>query len=210
MIVEDEFVIQQPIERVWDFFIDIPTVSTCVPGVERVEQVGEGAYTGNLRVRVGPIGADFVGQVTIVEAEPPRRLVAKVEGKDRATTSIIHGTFTAALQEAEGGSTVVHHQLDVAIRGRLGQFGTGVIQEVAREVTAAFLTCVQEKIPSKAATLPAPQPNDTSTDDASGDTAMPAATTSRSPSLLKITMRAALRAIGNALRRFLPGSAPKS
>ena len=210
MVFEDEFVIQQPIELVWDFFIDILTVSTCVPGVERMEQVGEGTYTGNLRVRVGPIGADFVGQVTIVNADPPCLLVAKVEGKDRATTSIINGDFTANLQEVEGGSTAVHHQLDIAIRGRLGQFGTGVIQEVAKDVTAHFLACVQEKIAKTATPLPGPQPNDAVTDDNSSDTAMLTTTATRSPGLLKIIARAALRSIGNALRRFLPGSATKS
>ena len=208
MVFEDEFVIQQPIEDVWDFFIDIPTVSTCVPGVERVVQIGEGTYTGNLRVRVGPIGADFVGQVTILDAEPPRRLVAKVEGKDRATTSIISGNFTASLEEAEGGSTAVHHRLDVAIRGRLGQFGTGVIQEVAKEVTATFLACVQEKIPKKATLPPDPQLDDSDIDEASGETAISNATT-RSPGLLRIIMRAVLRATGNAFRRFLPGSGSK-
>ena len=35
MIIEDKFVISASQQDVWDFLLDIPKVSTCVPGAER-------------------------------------------------------------------------------------------------------------------------------------------------------------------------------
>ena len=44
-------------EPLWQFLMDIPKVSGCLPGVESVEKTDEGTdtYQGTLKVRVGPI-----------------------------------------------------------------------------------------------------------------------------------------------------------
>ena len=41
MKLEDRFVIEAPTHVVWKFFLDIPQVATCVPGVEIVDQLDE-------------------------------------------------------------------------------------------------------------------------------------------------------------------------
>ena len=41
--------------RLWDFLIDVPTVSRCAPGVRDVEPLDDKAYHGALEVNVGPI-----------------------------------------------------------------------------------------------------------------------------------------------------------
>lgn len=146
MIIEDKFRIERPLEEVWDFFMDIPRVSRCVPGAEGVSQVSENAYAGSLSVRVGPIAANFQGEANVIETTPPSRLVATVDGKDRRTSSFIKGTFTADLEPVESAATEVAYQVDVAIRGRLGQFGSTVIQATAKEMTLAFVDCVQQQM----------------------------------------------------------------
>lgn len=203
MVIEDEFVIQQPIQDVWDFFFDIPRVSGCVPGAEQVEEIEDGLYKGNLSVRIGPIAANFGGKVSIVDLDPPNRIVAKVEGRDKATASVIDGEFVAKLSHANGGYTRVQHQLDVVVRGRLGQFGTGVIQEVAKEMTKAFVVCVQHEMADTAKVKGSPITNVGAADAVSNSENRRASGTADTPSLLTIIVRAVIQSIGNALRRLL-------
>ena len=146
MIIEDKFVISAPIQEVWDFFLDIPAIGPCLPGAEQIEQVDDENYKGNLVVKVGPIKANFNMQVALTDLEPPHRLAAKAQGKDKNTASMVSATFTASLTETEPGQTEVAHHVDVAIRGRLGQFGQGVIRETAKQITQVFATCVQAKL----------------------------------------------------------------
>lgn len=184
MIVEDKFVISNPIEDVWDFFLDIPRVSRCVPGVGKVEQVDDETFAGSLSVRVGPIAANFEGNVVLAKLEPPRHLIVRAEGKDRSTASMVSGTMTATLSEAAPGQTEVAYKMDVAIRGRLGQFGQAVIFETAKQISQAFATCVQAQLANNAA-----EPSTTRD-------VQPAT----SPSMLSIVLSAIVASVVNGLR----------
>ena len=202
MIIEDKFVVSAPTQQVWDFFLDIPKISTCIPGAEKVEQIDDETFSGTLVVKVGPIKANFSGKATLTEVEPPYRITAKGQGKDKNTASMVSATFTAILTELEPGQTEVAHNVDVAIRGRLGQFGQGVIRETAKQVTQAFVTCVQAKIAGQAE----PQSNlGANQSDISTSTASQAHSP-RPPSLLSIIFKSIITAIGNWLRAMRPGS----
>lgn len=210
MIIEDEFAISNPIGEVWDFFLDIPGVSTCVPGVEKVEQVDDETFAGTLAVKVGPIAANFDGRVVIADMEPPRRLVARAEGKDKRTASMVSAAFTATLNETAPDETEVAYQIDVTIRGRLGQFGQGVIRETARQMTRAFAACVQARLAEKASEdgppAPGPQPDAVEANRSAAPSAPREAWASDPPSLLTIILRAIITSIRTRVRVLWSGS----
>ena len=79
MILKDSFIIEAPIDNVWALLQDVHRVSTCVPGVGSVKEVGRDMYNGILKVKVGPISPSFQGQVRLTEQTyPPGRLVAEM------------------------------------------------------------------------------------------------------------------------------------
>jgi carbon monoxide dehydrogenase subunit G len=141
MLLKDSFLIEAPVEAVWTLLQDVHRISTCVPGVEEVEEVGPDTYHGVLKIKVGPIGASFAGQVTITERRPLERLVAEVAGKDKGTASQVKAKFTGVLSPAESG-TQLDYEMDVALRGRLAQFGMTVVQATAKKMTADFARCL--------------------------------------------------------------------
>jgi carbon monoxide dehydrogenase subunit G len=145
MIIQETFTIDAPIQQVWDFFLDINQVSKCVPGAE-IRQVDPASYEGTLTIKVGPIGASFSGSVTITSRTPPTAIEASVKGKDKMTGSMVDGKFASALKPLAPNQTEVSYQIDVAIRGKLGQFGQTVIQDTARRISAEFLSCVKAQI----------------------------------------------------------------
>ena len=66
MQINDSFIIQAPIESVWDFFMDVEGTSRCVPGVQSFEVIDDTNFRGELKVKVGPITAqlrDIFGDV---------------------------------------------------------------------------------------------------------------------------------------------------
>lgn len=209
MIIEERFIISAPIQQVWDFFLDIPRVSQCVPGVQQVDQVADQTFSGSLGVKVGPIKANFSGQATLLELEPPHRLTARAEGKDKTTASMVSATFTATLAEIDPNQTRVEYEIDVAIRGRLGQFGQGVIRETSRQLTQVFVNCVQEQL---AAQADAEQTGGASASNSAGGTGSSASSPASdaqapaSPSLLAIFFKAIVVSFGKWFRTLWPGS----
>ncbi len=157
MKLEDTFTINAPLDAVWEFLLDIPRVSVCTPGVEEVKQIEPDVYDGLLKVKVGPVSAAFSGRVSIVERLPSERMVARIEGRDKATASNVKATFSADLKP-EGNSTLISYSLDVTLRGRLAQFGVAVVQGTAKKMAGEFANCLQEalspqKLPKHGASL---------------------------------------------------------
>ena len=53
---------------------------------------------------------------------------------------------TIWIEDIEENKTEVNYTVDLVIRGRLGQFGQGVIRATAKAITAIFVKCIREKI----------------------------------------------------------------
>lgn len=128
-------------DRVAAFLLDVERVSVCVPGVDEVVALGEGRYQATLRVQMGPIRSQFAGEVTVDDTEAPARLTAIGQGRDKATGSQAKVEFAASLSSTDGAETTVACVADVTIRGRLGQFGTGVITSTAKSLVREFADC---------------------------------------------------------------------
>lgn len=147
MRVADSFVVRASLEKVWAFLLDIERMGRCVPGVEAIERVDDKTFRGKLKVRVGPVAAAFTGTAVLTEIEPPRRIVASLEGDDRSIASFVKATFASTLTPIEGGIEVAY-QMEVNLRGRLAQFGTAVISATAKKMTAEFAKNVAAQLES--------------------------------------------------------------
>lgn len=186
MMFDEVFEVAADTDAVAALFSDVPTVSACVPGLEELEQVGPDHYRAGLRLRVGPIGVRFSGDLRMDDTGAPDRFVARGGGADERTGSEVQVTFTGDLEPLASDRTRVRAHADVALRGRLGQFGTGVIEATGRQLLAEFVSCLN-------ATL-------TSVDGANVTPAQP-------PTLWRVLLRAAgtwLRGKVRRLRRHRP------
>ena len=48
MLITDQFEVDHPVERVWEFFDDIPGVARCLPGTELNEEIAPDHYGGGV------------------------------------------------------------------------------------------------------------------------------------------------------------------
>jgi hypothetical protein len=72
------------------------------------------------------------------------------------TASMVQGKFASTLKSLTATQTEVSYQIDVAIRGKLGQFGQTVIQDTAKRISADFLACVKAQIEAPEGEPPPP------------------------------------------------------
>lgn len=146
MLIEETFSLEAPRPDVVRFLSDVPRMGACVPGVEDLRQVDDDRYEAMLMVRMGPIQARFMGDVTIDASGAPDTIVATASGRDATTGSVAQVRFSADLVKIDGQYTEIRCASDVTIRGRLGQFGSGVVAGTAREMVKIFLQCAGQEI----------------------------------------------------------------
>jgi carbon monoxide dehydrogenase subunit G len=125
-------------ERLWDFLMDVPAVSRCVPGVGAVEALGDNAYQGGLEVKVGPIRLLLQGTITVEEQDRSEwRARMRAEANDRRLGGGIRARMRLTLLPAEAG-TRVRIDTDLAVLGKIGEFGQPVIRSKADTLLEEF------------------------------------------------------------------------
>ena len=146
MTFAQECVIPVEPERLWDFLMEFPSVALCVPGVEAIEAVDARAYRGTLRVQVGPIRLALQGTVTVEEQDRGAwRARMRAEANDRRMGGGIRARMNLTLVPGQGG-TRVHIETDLAVLGKIGEFGQPVIKKKADTLLAEFARNLQSAI----------------------------------------------------------------
>jgi carbon monoxide dehydrogenase subunit G len=147
LIIDQNVTIPAPAERVWDFMMDVPAVSTCVPGVEEVAQVSPDVYKGILGVKIGPVGVRLEGQVTLVEQNRDEwQARMDVEATDRRIRGAVNAKAWMKLTPRDDGQTDVAIHTDASIFGKLGQFGQAVMRKKADQIVAEFAANMSKKL----------------------------------------------------------------
>lgn len=158
MIVSEEFQIRAPCQAVWDYFMDVNKVAACMPGVQSVEPLGNDTYRVAVGVKVGPIKADFSGQVAVLDKRPPAGFRVTADWKDRNTTSKTTVGADVELEDAGDGLVTCRLKADVAILGVLGKYGQGVAEKKAAEIRESFAACVRQALEPAPEVTPAAEP----------------------------------------------------
>ncbi len=136
-----------PRDKVWAFLMDIPRVGKCIPGVERVEPLGENRYQGVVKQRVGPIGVTLEGTMTVVEMDPQAgRAALTAEGTDKRIGGAVRAKMTMTLRELSPNETELTVDTDANILGRLGEFGSAVIRKKADQTMEQFAQNIRAQI----------------------------------------------------------------
>ena len=182
MKIEDQFRVDVPVEEAWKVLLDVERIAPCMPGAQLQEIEGD-EYRGIVKVKVGPITAQYKGAARIVEAdEAARRIVLKGEGRDTRGQGNASATVTVTLA-ADGQGTTVDVDTDLNITGKVAQFGRGVMADVSAKLLAQFVASLEADVlrggpetgptaPEPAA-APAPGPTDEAASGSTGGTTAP-------------------------------------
>jgi len=138
MILDGKIDLDVPVEKAWDFLIDINKFSTCLPGIDSVTQIDDKRFDGVISATVGPISGKFNFRSTIVESRPPEQMVVKTEGTDTVTKSTVNADMTVDLHQVSETKSQMDYKADVKIKGRLGILGDMVLRATATLILQEF------------------------------------------------------------------------
>ena len=154
MELSNEFVVPVGIDDAWGLLTDVERIAPCMPGSELQEIDGD-EYRGIVKVKVGPITAQYKGKATFVEKDDAaHRAVLRAEGRDTRGQGNANATITATLV-SEGSGTKVTVVTDLAITGRAAQFGRGVMADVSTKLLGQFVSCLENNVLGAGAAAPA-------------------------------------------------------
>lgn len=149
MILTNDFLVEASIDRVWRLFDELENVIPCMPGGAYLGQDGEDKKV-SIKMKVGVVSSHFQGAVRFVEKNESTH-TAKIRGtgKDLGGKASAVATIVAKLEKLSPDRTHVIVETDLAMTGRLAQFGSGVIADIASRMISQFTDNLHKAIISQ-------------------------------------------------------------
>lgn len=145
MELTNEFSVSVPVEEAWDVLTDVTRIAPAMPGA-KLETVDGDEYRGVVKVKVGPVTAEYKGAATFLERDPvAHRAVLRAEGRETRGQGNATAIITATLAP-DGAGTHVSVVTDLSITGRVAQFGRGVLGDVTSKLLGQFVTSLETTV----------------------------------------------------------------
>jgi len=141
----NEFDVSVPVDTAWNVLTDVERIAPCLPGAQLQEIEGD-EYRGVVKVKVGPIQAQYKGKATFVERDDnAHRAVLEATGRDTRGQGNASATITAQL-EPSGAGTHVTVTTDLTVTGKVAQFGRGVMADVSAKLLGQFVDNLEQTV----------------------------------------------------------------
>lgn len=145
MELKSEFRVGIPVEQAWSTLTDVEFIAPCMPGAQLTEIDGD-EFKGGVKVKVGPITAQYKGSAKFVELdEANRRIVLEASGRDSRGAGNAAAEVTAEMAP-DGDGTVVSIATDLKVTGKVAQFGRGVMADVTEKLIGQFVDSLEQKL----------------------------------------------------------------
>jgi len=139
MDLHHEFTVPVPAADAWRILTDLERLAPCLPGAQLTEVEGE-IYRGQVKVKVGPIVAQFKGQASFVTRDDTAYTASlKAEGRDTGGKGNAAATITAKLEPTGATSAKCTVDTDLNITGKVAQFGRGALADVSDKLLLQFV-----------------------------------------------------------------------
>jgi carbon-monoxide dehydrogenase small subunit len=138
--LEQQFTVAHAPAKVFALFDDIAAVASCLPGATLVGAPRPERVEGAIRVKIGPISANFNGAARVErnEADLAGRILGI--GSDQRSRSTTQGEIRyRLLPQDDGVATRVELSIGYSLTGMLAQVGrSGLVRDLAARLVAEF------------------------------------------------------------------------
>lgn len=138
MDLNHSFTVNQPMAETWKILTDLERIAPCLPGAELQEVHGD-VFKGVVKIKVGPIVAQFKGEAQFAEKDDENfKCTLKAAGRDTTGKGNAQATITAELIAVSPNTTTCTVVTDLAITGKVAQFGRGALVDISEKLIAQF------------------------------------------------------------------------
>ena len=120
-------------EKVFEALNDPEILQQSIPGCQSLTKV-----EAKVGLKIGPVKANFDGQVTLSDLNPPESYTISGEGKG-GSAGHAKGSAQVTLTE-DGDGTLLDYDVNAVVGGKLAQLGARLIDSTAKRLAQQFFT----------------------------------------------------------------------
>jgi uncharacterized protein len=144
-------------ELVWKGLNDPVILQQCIPGCSKIEVLSDTEFRATVTIAVGPVKANFAGEVTLSDLNPPESY--RISGKGNGGfAGFATGGADIRLTALGANETQMDYDVDAQIGGKLAMLGSRLIDSTATSLADKFFTKFGSVIKAEAASQTAKAP----------------------------------------------------
>ena len=132
MEISGDYTFNAPRRIVWDAVRDPDVLGSILPGGEGIEEVGENQYTGNLKIKVGPVQGKFKGDIALSNIVEMESYDIKVDGK--GAPGFVEANGDLKLSDAADNTTHMVYGGKAQVGGRIASVGQRLVETAAKSI----------------------------------------------------------------------------
>jgi carbon monoxide dehydrogenase subunit G len=143
MTLEGTYTFNAPRTRVWELLTDPAVLSSCIPGSEGLEPIGDDRYRARVVVAVAMVSGAYEGTVSMLDKVEPESYRLAIEGQGKA--GFVKGEARVALRE-EGATTILEVTGTAEVGGMIARVGQRLVGSVSKMMLDRLFACLQGKV----------------------------------------------------------------
>jgi uncharacterized protein len=202
--LSNEFRVPVSIDRAWAVLTDVERIAPCMPGAQ-LEEIEGNEYRGTVKLKVGPITAQYKGAATFLEKNDETK-IAKLKGEGRDSkgqgNASVLVTMTLVADGPDATNVKIHNELSIS--GKVAQFARmNVVTEISNKLLGQFVSCLEHDV------LSSPDETIAAVAAASADVAAAGSSVASATETGTATSSAAASQASEATTESVPAEAPK-
>ena len=145
LLIEGEERIRAPVAKVWEALNDPEVLKVCIPGCQSLEKKSDNELAATVVLKIGPIKANFVGEVTLTNLNPPNSYTISGEGKG-GIAGFARGGADVTLAADGDDDTVLTYTAKADVGGKIAQLGSRLITSTSNKLASQFFSSFNEKV----------------------------------------------------------------
>jgi len=145
LVIEGEERIRAPVSRVWEALNDPDMLRACIPGCQSLEKTSDTELAATVVLKIGPIKANFAGEVKLSNLDPPNSYTISGEGKG-GIAGFARGGADVRLAADGADQTVLSYQAKADVGGKIAQLGSRLITSTSKKLAGQFFSTLNEKV----------------------------------------------------------------
>ncbi len=145
LVIEGEERIQAPVAKVWQALNDAETLKACIPGCQSLEKKSDTEFAATVVLKIGPIKANFAGEVSLTNLDPPNSYTITGEGKG-GIAGFAKGGADVSLAADGDAATVLTYQAKADVGGKIAQLGSRLITSTSKKLAGQFFSTFNETV----------------------------------------------------------------
>jgi carbon monoxide dehydrogenase subunit G len=127
---------------VWDAFHDPAVLAQCLPGCERLVELGPGRYAMTVTAGVAAIRGTYDGEVALGDPQHPESFTLRATGAGAPGT--VDADVVVRLAPSTSGGTDLTYDADASVGGAIGGVGQRMLAGVTKKMAGQFFTAVDD------------------------------------------------------------------